>query len=289
MYNIEKMLSAMHWDKKKFFITDESLGNTNFSYLCEYNDKKYVFRIGTPITKSIHIDRINEKNIINIFSRYSFSADTLYFDTLTGDMLTSYIEGRQINAQEYESEKFIQDISKIFCTIHKLNSPNKFQPYNDIKLRVDIIEKEKIAVNENFYIAYQTYLEAKGRNEHIKKEHYGLCHNDTYITNFKYDTAGVLHLIDYEFAGMGDIFFDLACIYCANIGVWTHSQTEYFLTCNLGRCTQQDIDKLKDFSVIQLFWNITWAYIKTTDPTAEKKKFFDIAEGYIDCIVKQKK
>jgi len=41
------------------------------------------------------------------------------------------------------------------------------------------------------------------------------CHNDTLSENFMYD-GEVMRVIDWEYSGMGDSFFDMACVFVEN-------------------------------------------------------------------------
>ena len=66
----------------------------------------------------------------------------------------------------------------------------------------------------------------------------GLCHNDPFVNNFLYD--GTVRLLDWEFAGMGDIFFDLACL----VKNYSDEQKEYMLKCYFGESTPARISCL---------------------------------------------
>lgn len=87
----------------------------------------------------------------------------------------------------------------------------------------------------------------------------GLCHNDPFPNNFLDD--GNVRLIDWEYAGMGDIMFDLSCV-CSG---YSRSQSEDFLTQYFGHYDTDIQHSLEQMNYVVTFWNAMWAVLQTQD------------------------
>jgi thiamine kinase-like enzyme len=81
-------------------------------------------------------------------------------------------------------------------------------------------------------------------------------------------------LIDYEFAGMGNVFFDIASV----CGLWDHDSQRDFLQIYFGYSEDRHLLYTRFYTVVQLFWNAAWGYVKTcTDisPLIDYKSWAD--------------
>ena len=91
-----------------------------------------------------------------------------------------------------------------------------------------------------------------------KKIHYGLCHNDLNTSNILY-CSNLVYLIDFEFSGMGDVFFDLATI------SWflKDKLQDELIKSYFGYCNIELKNKLKNYLFVVKLWNATWSYVKS--------------------------
>jgi thiamine kinase-like enzyme len=90
----------------------------------------------------------------------------------------------------------------------------------------------------------------------------GLCHNDPCVNNIILGKQ--IFLIDYEFAGMGNIFFDIASV----CGLWDKCMQTNFLKCYFGYSNDKYLKYLRYFTIVQLIWNATWGYVKSCSDNA---------------------
>jgi len=103
-----------------------------------------------------------------------------------------------------------------------------------------------------------------------------LCHNDAYYQNIL--VGDRLWLIDWEYAAMGDPFFDLACTGY----ILEAPNRRLLLETYLG--TGPDNETLDDFDrMIGVFlcWNIVWGLLQIDDSTLEYD-YRAFAEGLLD-------
>ncbi len=101
-----------------------------------------------------------------------------------------------------------------------------------------------------------------------------LCHNDAFHSNFIHSDR--LYLIDWEYAGMGDIFFDLASIANFSIvdGDLANMKNEKLILYNyFNNIKEEDLVKIRRMRVIVCLWNASWALVQ--------HQFSDIDHNYL--------
>lgn len=127
---------------------------------------------------------------------------------------------------------------------------------------------------------YERFLKIKSRYPKEQGSYIGLCHGDPFANNFILSDDGKLYLIDYEFAGMCDVFFDIACI----INWFPRENKECFLTEYFGYCDGAMLDRVCDFNFIQILWNGTWSYVKSRDPGANDFDYVNFGHHHINML-----
>lgn len=93
--------------------------------------------------------------------------------------------------------------------LHRQKTDYRFDMYQDIERKLAAIRENGIPLHPDFEKAYACYCERKDRHPLETSPHIGLCHGDPFANNFVLDTAGNVHLLDYEYAGMSDVSPDV--------------------------------------------------------------------------------
>ena len=84
------------------------------------------------------------------------------------------------------------------------------------------------------------------------------CHNDLLNANFMIDDR--IYVLDWEYAGMGDIFFDLANF--SDHHELTDEQDHWLLECYFGEVTEKQIAHLNIMKVMSDFREAMWAMVQ---------------------------
>lgn len=280
---LNALFSCLGWNCSECTIEPEPMGSTNESYLCTYRGEKYVLRLGTRKADILSINRRAEEAALKIVSRLSLGANLIYYDLESGNMVTKFLCGRELTGEDLNNPNCLNQIVQVLKTLHSQKSSYVFDFYADVEQRLRFINEHKIPVHPEFSCAYEKYRLCRNRNSINSKLHYGLCHGDPFVNNFILSEDGQLFLIDYEFSGMGDVFFDLSCI---APGLSPKMQKE-LLYLYFGECTPQLMQKLNDFCIINLMWNGTWAYVKSYDVPAEVFDYVKFGDFHMDTILKR--
>lgn len=161
----------------------EQQGYCNENYVIVSEGKKYIVR---KLLRT-DIDRNFEYKVQQLAFEQSITAEPLLFDEENGLMVFEFLEGVHKEILEADDVKFLAD------TLIKLHS----------------IQIEKQPMKINIQNKTNEVLQALESIEHYPKE-YVLCHNDLNPKNIFFTNEA--KLIDFEYAGVNDIYCDLACV-----------------------------------------------------------------------------
>ena len=235
----------------------EKLGGlSSENYKVSYNNNDYFVKI--CIADYLHTDRVNELSILNKVSKINLAPNIYYFSNKSGNMITSWIDGSMPSLDDFNSSNFLNMLSNSLKSLHNLKCEKQFNPFNDIRKRIEICKDLNLPLPKsiNILLEFLTYLEYKLNKSPL----IGLCHNDLNASNIIL-TSNKLYFVDYEYSSMGDIFFDLATI------SWFFSEKSRkdLLKFYFGEYNPKDYEKLLDFIFIVKFYNASWSLLKSTD------------------------
>ena len=253
---IKFLQTEMNWNPINISFIEKLGGLSSENYKVSYNNNDYFVKI--CIADYLHTDRINELSILNKVSKINLAPNIYYFSNKSGNMITSWIDGTMPSLDDFNSSNFLNMLSNSLKSLHNLKCEKQFNPFNDIRKRIEICKDLNLPLPKsiNILLEFLTYIEYKLNKSPL----IGLCHNDLNASNIIL-TSNKLYFVDYEYSSMGDIFFDLA-----NIS-WFFSEKSRkdLLKFYFGEYNPKDYEKLLDFIFIVKFYNASWSLLKSTD------------------------
>lgn len=223
-------------------------GMSNYTYVFTVDNKKYTFRIPGKKAEKF-VDRTIEKTNIDIVKALKLNNETLFLDIESGYKIAEYIEGQPLS--ELNPLEHLEEASKVLHLIHDSNL-KAINDYDE-EARLSFYESH---LDEYDYKHTDRYLELKGKWEALKpqylqKSRLTLCHGDSQISNFVV-TNNSLRLMDWEFTGNNDPFYDIACF-----GNNDFAHAEALLPIYLGKePTTEEYNRLYFFRMYQcLQWH----------------------------------
>ena len=195
--------------------TPLSGGITNLNYKIETGGKAYVLRITGEDTDKLGIQREVEHQANLAAGRLGVAPEVEYFIEPEGYLLTRFVKGKHI------SPEVIVRPENIVRVVHKLRLFHRRGPelkgeFNVFR-RVEMLTATSKQYNCQFPYDFDWIMAMMRQVEDaLLKDAYlpTPCHNDLLNLNWlDEDVAGELgeiRLLDWEYAGTGDIFFDLA-------------------------------------------------------------------------------
>ena len=254
-------------------------GITNKNYKITANGESYVLRLGGNETKYLGIDRKVEYECSLLASQIGIAPEPVAFLEPEGYIVARFISGQGISAEEIGIEENINRVLESMKAYHALDHfPGSFSPfrvaeeYKKTALSFDVKLPEKM----------DWYLEKSGEIEKAMHGRQQLklrpCHNDLLNGNF-IDDGTRIRILDWEYAGMGDIFFDLG-----NFAVqheFNDEQDETLLRAYFGKVTYSQRAHLKLMKIMSDLRESMWGMVQVGvskldfDYVGYAQKYFD--------------
>jgi len=181
-------------------------GPTNASYLVECGDERFVLRLDKPETGRLGLDRANERAVCEALAAAGLTPAYRYFGGAEGVSLRPYIEGRSLAREDLRNERTLERLAEVLRCLHRLPPVGAaFDPAGAVRryaAHLDTPQATALAGQA------ERLLSAIGKISDSS----ALCHNDLVAENVLETEQGDLLLIDWEYAAIGDPYFDLAVV-----------------------------------------------------------------------------
>ncbi|MGL4338771.1 MAG: choline/ethanolamine kinase family protein, partial [Turicibacter sp.] len=233
-------------------------GLSHKNYLFKDCDKHYVLRLPNQHKKCSFAQEIS---IIKLLKPHHISPKFIYSREETGILISEFIADATVTEEVANDFDFITSLCSTLKTFHHLRCDFIFDPFNQIRSQIEQLNQSNFIFPDHFDELVQMLAEL----EPLLKTNvtYGLCHHDLNPSNILYKNHKV-YLIDFEYAAMGDIFYDLAT-FCWLLS--PKSQT-YLLSTYFGYYDETIQEKLNHYLFVVKMWNMTWSYQKSLSSTS---------------------
>lgn len=203
-YIIARVNALLHTDSAKIVKRLEG-GMSNYTYVVEGLGKKYTYRVPGKYAEKF-VDRVEEWENIQEVSKLDLNNVTTYVEIMSGEKLAEYVEGTIMSETDVVSYNAMS--VRALKKIH--GSDLKFRPYNAFG-RLDDDERY---CKETGFVHPQEYFDLRKQLDAMRAAHAEVkqvpCHCDYQPTNLVIN-GDKLYVLDWEFAGMNDPFYDIAC------------------------------------------------------------------------------
>jgi thiamine kinase-like enzyme len=208
--HIERILSQVPgWNVADAVVTPLVGGITNQNYRVDTGGESFVLRIGGKGTHLLGIDRGRESVCTTIAAQVGVGAQVVHFLASQDVLVTRFIAGTGITAETAAQDETLRRIVDSMKRYHAGPAfPGTFSPFETVrnyhKLALEYGVSFPGTLSRVFALMGQIEQAlAEGGKEQVKP-----CHNDLLASNF-IDDGRSIWILDWEYAGMGDIFFDL--------------------------------------------------------------------------------
>jgi len=239
-------------------VTPMNGGITNSNYRIEAGGEAFVLRIAGADTELLGINREVEYAANLAAGKLGIAPEVFYFIRPEGYLVTRFIAGRPILPDEMCKSENLRRVTGVLHKIHSLpDFPGTFNVFQVIADYTDIASRYKVAFPQEFNSLIER-MQAAGKALYVRPMTARPCHNDLLNANFLLDDD--LYVLDWEYAGMGDIFFDLANF--SDHHKLTDEQERWLLLCYFGQVTSTQWAHLKIMKVLSDLREATWAMVQ---------------------------
>jgi thiamine kinase-like enzyme len=192
-------IAARVWPGREVDIEPLGGGITNRNFKVAVGGEHYVLRIGGKDTELLGIDRAAEHAASRVAADLGLAPEVVAFVEPEGYLVTRYVDGRVGEV----------DVERVGAALRRLHDgpklPSRFDSFR-------VVEIYRATAAERGVTAPAAYERASEVARRIERSRAGgeprPCHNDLLNANFIADGTR-LWIVDWEYAGMGDPFFDL--------------------------------------------------------------------------------
>jgi thiamine kinase-like enzyme len=200
-------IAARVWPGRELALEPLGGGITNHNFKVAVDGGTYVLRIGGKDTELLGIDRSVEHGASLVAAELGVGPEVAGFVEPEGYLVTRFVEGRPIPVEEMRLADTVGRVAEVLRRIHDGPPiPGRFDSFRVVEAYAETAAAHGVTVPEDFGWAHAL----AGRIEAVRARAEPVpCHNDLLNANFL-DERGQILIVDWEYAGMGDRFFDLA-------------------------------------------------------------------------------
>jgi thiamine kinase-like enzyme len=181
-------------------------GITNRNFKVTVGDDLYVLRMGGAKTGLLGIDRAVEHAAGLRAEEIGIGPAVVDFVESEGWLVTRFIEGRPLAPEEIRSPAVLRRVAAALARLHGAAAiPGRFDAHAVVDLYRAEAERNGVTIPADFAHSREVAEQIRGARG---PQPLVPCHNDLLNANFLDD--GAIRIVDWEYAGMGDRFFDLA-------------------------------------------------------------------------------
>ena len=196
------------WPDRKTTVEVLGGGITNHNLKVTLDDgRSFVLRIAGRDTDRLGIDRGVEHDASLAASVVGVGPEVVDFVLPEGYLVTKFIEGTVVSLEQMHEDATIRRVATSLRAVH--NGPQlarRFDPFQIVEDYRTTAYSKGVTVPEGYVRARQLARGIAAARGPVPERP---CHNDLLNANF-IDDGTLIRIVDWEYAGNGDIFFDLA-------------------------------------------------------------------------------
>ncbi len=204
----EKCVEVFNVKKEEIKVVKRLMGGmSNYTYIIEISGKLYTFRIPGKKGEKF-VNRTVEKHNIELVKDLGLNNKTVYFEVESGYKIAEYIEGTPLH--ELNPLKELEAASIVLHKIHEsgLKSDYDYDPLGRLKLYESYLDEYDFNHSKRYLELKEKFLSYK--ELYMDNSRLVLSHGDSQVSNFVVTDDG-LRLMDWEFTGNNDPYYDIAC------------------------------------------------------------------------------
>jgi thiamine kinase-like enzyme len=245
------------WSKGGTTIRPLPGGITNRNYVVTYDGDDYVVRIPGERTQLLGINRASEQVAAQRAADLGIGPPVFGELPGVGTQITQFIEGRHLEEADF-ADRLGDIVSLLHRFHHSGDLPGEFPIHR-------VVEWHARDASSHGVVPPNAYERLHQQSRHIERAFAAAptrpvpCHNDLLPSNVLFAEDRVW-LLDYEYAGMNDVFFDLA-----NLSVnssFSPARDEELLRLYFGGITRSRWARLQLMKVMSEFREGMWAVVQ---------------------------
>ena len=233
-------------------------GITNCNFRVDTGGESFALRIAGADTDMLGINREYEYAANLAAGKLGIAPEVIFVIRPEGYLVTRFITARPFPLEEITQPENIRRVIEFIRKIHSMPEiPGTFSVFRNIENYAETARRYNVEFPENFdwLIERMNAAEAALMTD---PEPLRPCHNDLLNANFLIDDQ--IYILDWEYAGMGDVYFDLANF--SDHHELSDELDRWLLECYFREVTDKQIAHLKIMKAMSDFREAMWALVQ---------------------------
>ena len=233
-------------------------GITNVNYRVEVDGEAFVVRIEGRGTERLGIDRQREYQCLLAASRTGVGPEVVYWLPAGSILVTRFIDGRNLSAEEMGRP---ETMARLVQSLHMYHMgpafDGLFSPFRTVEQYLRVARAHKAPLPGGIGWMYERAAEIEAALQPgwpVPQP----CHNDLWAPNL-IDDGAMVRIVDWEYAAMGNVYFDLANL--AIHHAFSDTQDEALLRAYFGTVTDLSLAQLKLLKIIAELREGMWCMV----------------------------
>lgn len=209
-HHIERILSQVPgWSAADAVVTPLLGGITNQNYRVDIAGETFVLRIGGKTTHLLGIDRGRERTCTQIAAQLGVGAQVVHFLASASEevLITRFISGESISPETATQPDMLKRIVDAMRRYHAgPDFPGTFSPFQTVRSYHKLALERNVSFPGTLPQVFSLMARIEAAIGPLQQPR--PCHNDLLASNF-IDDGCTIWILDWEYAAMGDPFFDL--------------------------------------------------------------------------------
>ncbi len=271
-------------DRHEVVVTPLGGGLTNRNYRLDSDGESYVLRIAGAGAEKLLIDRPRERAAARVAAAAGVAPAVIDHLPDYSVTVTQFLRGRPLAEEHIAQGNALSRVAQTLRAYHDypdLKEVGPFSPFEAVRYYFRQAKEKNVPLPPDVGRALELL-------ERIEQEVRAdappcLCHNDLLLGNF-IDVGDALMIIDWEYAGLGDRFFDLG-----NFAAHTQlseGQEEKLLEYYFGAARPEDLRRLRLMRLVSDLREATWGYLQSAiSPLYNPQHYRDYGRRFLDRVL----
>ena len=210
---VDKTMKKLFGDTQ-YKIVSRLNGMTNRSYRVDQGDGlEYVVRIPGEGTEEL-IDRRDEKKSTILACKLGIDAELISFDNNGIKVMRFIPHNQSMDEATMQKDVNITRAADILRKLHRCGESTgvRFEVFDMAEDYERLINRHHVRLYDDYAEVRHVIMEIKHQADAEGETKKVPCHNDVLMGNWVLSRDERLYLIDWEYAGMNDPMWDLACL-----------------------------------------------------------------------------
>jgi thiamine kinase-like enzyme len=237
-------------------------GLTNTNYRVTVNGEGFVLRVSGANTQHLGINRQHEAAALRNAAALGLAPEIYALLLPEGHLVTRWVDGYHWDAAEFRTPENVRLLTETVKRLHSLLPTGAvFSPFRRVEAYLQTARRFAVPFPTDFERFLATMRAVEADQQRDPSDWQRFCHNDLVCVNYIYSAQGRrLTVLDWEFAGWGDLYYDLATV------VYTHDSEgpipsnleEIMLATYFGAVTDQHCRRLNGMKYMLMLFTGLW-------------------------------